>query len=159
LSIHDEIGAVGTAALAQAPNLAGLTYLDLRCATGADAARALAASPYLCQLKSLLLYSCWIGDEGAEALARSPILANLEDLGLSDNKLTDVGARGIAASPYLTRLKQGGLVMGSTNCLTEDGWQALRARFGDAVYDPNEVLQRTTQCNSASYNNSTGGRC
>jgi hypothetical protein len=33
--------------------------------------------------------------------------------------------------------------MGSSNCLTEDGWQALRARFGEAVIDPNEALQQT----------------
>jgi uncharacterized protein (TIGR02996 family) len=131
--VRDEIGAVGAAALAQAPNLAGLTYLDLRCDIGPDGARALAASPFLHQLKSLLLPGCWIGDEGADALARSPILANVEYLDLWYNDLTDAGARALAASPHLERLKPGGLVMGSTNCLTGGGWRALRARFGDAV--------------------------
>jgi uncharacterized protein (TIGR02996 family) len=133
LSLHDYIGALGAAALARAPNLAGLAYLDIRCDIGPDGARALAASPYLCQLKSLLLHGCGIGDEGAKALACSPVLTTLEYLELSHNDLTDEGARAFAASPYLERLKQGGLVMGSINCLTADGWQALRARFGDAV--------------------------
>jgi hypothetical protein len=85
------------------------------------------------RLKSLLLHGCGIGDEGADTLARSPILANVEYLELSMNDLTDEAARALAASSYLARLKQGGLVMGSSNYLTEDGWQALRARFGDAV--------------------------
>src|SRR5262249_2845378 len=97
-----------------------------------EAARALAASPYLCQLRSLQLYACEIGDEGAKALACSPILANLEYLDLSRNDLTDEGARVLAASPNLKCLKRGGLIM-RWNCLTAEGMQALRARFGDAV--------------------------
>lgn len=131
--VRDEIGAAGVAALAQAPHLAGLTDLDLRCDIGPEGARALAASPYLRQLRNLSLLGCWIGDEGAEALARSPILANVEYLTLSHNDLTDQGALALAASPYLACLKPGGLFMWRSNDrLTEAGWQALRARFGDA---------------------------
>jgi uncharacterized protein (TIGR02996 family) len=133
LQLHDDIGALGAAALAQSPNLAGLTELDLCTARGPDAARALAASPYLYRLTSLSLRSCEIGDEGAGDLAQSPILANVEYLDLSDNDLTDEGARALASSPYLTRLKPGLLVLRHRNSLTEDGWQVLRARFGDAV--------------------------
>jgi uncharacterized protein (TIGR02996 family) len=136
LKIHDEIDALGAAALAQTPNLAGLTYLDLRCARGPEAALALAASPYLRQLKTLELHACDIGDEGAKALARSPILASLENLDLTSNGLTDEGARALAASPYLARLKPGGLNMRGGNGLTEDGWQVLRARFGDRIWTP-----------------------
>lgn len=133
LQLHDDIEALGAAALAQSPNLAGLAELDLCTARGPDAARALAASPYLLRLRKLLLRSSEIGDEGAAALARSPILANVEYLDLSDNNLTDEGARALAASPYLTRLKPGLLGLRHRNYLTEDGWQVLRARFGDAV--------------------------
>jgi hypothetical protein len=60
----------------------------------------------------------------------------VEYLAPSYNDLTDAGAQAFAARPYLERLKQGGLVLGSFNCLTEDGWQALRARFGDAIDRP-----------------------
>jgi Ran GTPase-activating protein (RanGAP) involved in mRNA processing and transport len=133
LRIHDWMEALGAAGLAQAPNLAGLTYLDLCCASGPDAAQALAASPYLRQLKGLKLYGCQIGDEGAKALARSPVLATLEDLDLTYNDLTDEGAQALAASPYLERLNQGGLAMERGNRLTANGMQALRARFGDKV--------------------------
>lgn len=146
LRIHDEIGALGAAALAQAANLAGLTLLDLRCARGPEAALALAASPYLRQLKSLWLHACDIGNEGASALARSPILASLEDLDLTSNCLTDKGARALAASPYLARLKPGGLNIRSGNDLTEDGWQVLRARFGDRIWAHREVTEYKGDC-------------
>lgn len=135
LRIHDWIEALGAEGLAQAPNLAGLAYLELCTAEGPDAARALAASPYLRQLKRLRLYACDIGDEGAKALARSPVLATLEELDLTRNELTDEAAQALAASPYLERLEKGGLDMASGNRLTADGMQALRARFGEAVRD------------------------
>jgi uncharacterized protein (TIGR02996 family) len=131
--VRDEIGAAGATALAQSPNLAGLTYLDLRCDIGIEGGRALAASPYLHNLKSLFLMGCWIGDDGADALARSPILANVEYLNLWCNDLTDLGAFALANSPYLACLKPEGLDFGNTNRLTEDGWQALRARYGEAI--------------------------
>jgi len=134
LQIHDHLDALAAEALAQSPNLAGLAELDLCTVRGPDSARALAASPYLHRLTSLLLRACEIGDEGADALARSPILANVEYLNLSDNDLTDEGARALAASPWLTHLKPGGLVLRHQNYLTEDGWQLLRARFGDAAH-------------------------
>jgi uncharacterized protein (TIGR02996 family) len=176
LTIYDEIEALGAAGLAQAPNLAGLTYLKLCCASGPDAARALAASPYLRQLKRLDLYACWMGDEGVKALARSPILATVEDLDLSYNELTDEGvkalarspilatvedldlsyndltdegARALAASPYLDRLKKGRLRIESRNRLTADGMQALRARFGDAVERPSGVQECKPECGAA----------
>ena len=133
LCLHDKIEALGAAGLAQAPNLAKLTYLDLCYAEGPDAARALAASPYLHQLKGLKLYACEIGDEGAKALARSPVLTTLEDLDLTYNDLTDEGAQALAASPYLERLNQGGLEIERGNRLTANGMQALRARFGDRL--------------------------
>ena len=134
LRIHDWIEALGASALAQAPNLAGLTYLDLCTASGPDAARALAASPYLRQLKGLKLHGCDIEDEGAKALARSPVLVTLEDLDLTYNDLTDEGAQALAASPYLERLNQGGLDVERGNRLTATGTQALRTRFGDRLY-------------------------
>jgi len=146
LRIHDVIEALGAAALAQAPNLAGLTYLDLCYAEGPDAARALAASPYLRQLKRLELYACDIGDEGAKALAHSPVLATLEDLDLTYNDLTDEGARALAASPYLARLKPGGLNVRGGNDFTEDGWQVLRARFGDRIWAQSEVTEDKGSC-------------
>lgn len=130
---RDEIGASGAAILAQAQNLAGLTYLDMRSDIGVEGGRALAASPYLRDLRSLLLPGGWIGDKGVESLARSPVAANLEYLDVPYNDLTDKGAYALAASPYLGCLKPGGLDMTSNNGITEAGWRALVARFGDAL--------------------------
>jgi hypothetical protein len=135
LSLHDDIGDLGAVALAEAPNLAGLTYLDVRCWIGPEGVRALAASPYLRHLKSLDLHVSGMGDEGADALARSPILAEVENLRLVLDELSDEGARALAASPYLARLNPGGLYLWITSGLTEAGWQALRARFGDRIWD------------------------
>ena len=146
LRIHDVIEALGAAALAQAPNLAGLTSLDLCYAEGPDAGRALAASPYLRQLKRLALYACDIGDEGAKALAHSPVLATVEELDLSYNDLTDEGARALAASPYLARLKPGGLDVRGGNDFTEDGWQVLRARFGNRIRAQSAVTEVKGSC-------------
>ncbi|MCY2967977.1 MAG: TIGR02996 domain-containing protein [Planctomycetota bacterium] len=131
LSLHDDIGALGVEGLAQGLNLASLTYLDIRCDIGPDGARALAASRYLRQMKSLRLYGCWIGDEGAKALARSPLLATLEEMDLTYNNLTDVGAQALANSPYLERLNPGGLAIESGNHLTANGMRALQERFSD----------------------------
>jgi hypothetical protein len=65
----------------------------------------------------------------------------VEYLDLWYNDLTDKGALALAASPYLACLKPGGLSLGSINRLTEDGWQALRARFGDAIDRPSGVTE------------------
>ncbi len=135
LRIHDWIEALGAEALAQAPNLAGLTYLEIPGDIGPEGARALAGSPYLRLSKGLRLYACWIWDEGAKALARSPVLATLENLDLTYNDLTDEGAQALVASPYLERLKQGGLKIEDGNRFTANGMQAIRARFGDRLYD------------------------
>ena len=144
LKIHDDIGATGAAALAQAPNLAGLTDLDITCVIDAEGVQALAASPYLRRLKTL--YLVWIGDEGAKALARSPVLDSLEELWLQGSGMTDEGARALAASPYLTRLKPGELELGARNDFTEEGWQLLRARFGDRIRTRSEAIECKGDC-------------
>ncbi len=133
LSLHDNIGALGVEGLAQGSNLASLTYLDIRCEIGPEGARALAASPYLRQMKDLRLYGCWIRDEGARALARSPLLATLEELDLTYNNLTDEGAQALSDSPYLERLNPRGLSIESGNHLTANGLQALQGRFCDRL--------------------------
>jgi uncharacterized protein (TIGR02996 family) len=146
LSLHDDIGDLGAAALAEAPNLAGLTHLDVCSWIGPEGVRALAASPYLRRLKSLNLHGCGLGDEGADALARSPILAEVENLRLVLDELSDEGACALAASPYLARLKAGGLYLWITSGLTEAGWQALRARFGDRIWTRSDVTEYKVDC-------------
>jgi uncharacterized protein (TIGR02996 family) len=83
---------------------------------------ALAASPHLAHLTSLDLGGNHIGDAGAAALAASPLLAGLTELHLRGSSITDVGVQALADSPHLARLKE--LRLGY-NHITDVGVQAL----------------------------------
>jgi uncharacterized protein (TIGR02996 family) len=100
---------------------------------GGAGARALAASPTLAGLTTLILSGNGIGPAGARALAASPNLSGLTTLNLSGNGIGDGdgGAEALAASERLTRLTALDL---SWNDIGDAGEQALRARFGDRVH-------------------------
>jgi hypothetical protein len=112
-------------------NFAGLSLLVLRDPIDPDGGRALAASPHLRRLRTLILFSCRIGDEGARALAMSPVLAPLTHLNLCGNDLSDEAARALASSPYLEHLGRMGLVLHHNPAMTAEGERLLRDRFGD----------------------------
>jgi uncharacterized protein (TIGR02996 family) len=76
---------------------------------------ALAASPLLRPLRSLLLANQRLDDAAARALAASPHLANLTLLNLDNNRLTADGAQALASAtglPRLARLQLGGNMLG-----------------------------------------------
>ena len=77
---------------------------------GDAGARAIASSPYLTQLTSLVLTDTGIGAEGAKAIAESRRLATLTSLELlgfdctRSNHIGNGGARALAESPHMARL-------------------------------------------------------
>lgn len=100
----------GALALANAPGSARLKELDLsgnRLCT--DGVHALVSSPYLSDLRELIL-GTWmvrndIGDDGAQLLAAWPALRTLEILSIYNDIISPVGAEALAASPYLRNLR------------------------------------------------------
>ena len=107
------LGLKGVKALAASHNVRRLTRLGLGvvCLRAADAdrvaaARALARSPHVAGLKSLLLSRNHVGDAGARALAGSTHLANLADLDLFENEITDAGSQALLDSPHLAGLRR-----------------------------------------------------
>jgi uncharacterized protein (TIGR02996 family) len=116
-------GSAGTRALASSPALSGLEHLDLS-GTSPDVA-ALAASPFLTRLSSLVLDRCRVGDGGAAALAASPFLKRLSCLGLREAEVRDEGAQALAASDGLAGLAV--LDLGDNGYIGPEGARALAA--------------------------------
>lgn len=94
---HGKVGDAGAVALAQAKHLAGLRVLRLSAAaiTGsaddhlsATSMRALAASPSLASLTTLVLANQHLGDDGARAILSSTTLTKLEHLSFAGTALT-----------------------------------------------------------------------
>src|SRR5262245_19922835 len=73
---------------------------------GEEGAVALAGSPRLTQLRSLVLTSCWIGEGGARALAESPHSAGLRRLQLYESTLPR-GVRAALAKRFGHRFHDG----------------------------------------------------
>lgn len=129
-------------ALANTPELKGLLTLSFgdyydAFLTASDAA-ALAASPYLNGLSSLLLGRNSLGDEGVEALIQAPWLVSVTWLDLTDNGLSDRAARALAESPYLANLQ---FLWLRRNSLSRAGIDALTSspnlgRVTRLEYDP-----------------------
>jgi uncharacterized protein (TIGR02996 family) len=112
----------GAAAIASAPQLAGLRELALNfCGIGDEGATALAESPHLRHLERLLLPSNDVGPAGIVALARSPILATVTDLTLGANRLDAASMRALASAP-LTSLRE---LSVRENSIGPDGARAL----------------------------------
>jgi uncharacterized protein (TIGR02996 family) len=99
----DVAGQIG--AIARSKHLERLTGLTIFASHAGDQiARALAASPCVCNLRELNLGRNRIGDEGAAALVQSANLADLTALDLRENNLTEAGAFSLAASAHLPHL-------------------------------------------------------
>jgi uncharacterized protein (TIGR02996 family) len=81
-----------------------------------DRTAALAASPLLFRLRSLLIVNQRLDDAATRALAASSHVVNLTFLDLGGNRLTAEGAQALAASPHLRRLMRlnlGGNMLGA----------------------------------------------
>ena len=105
LDFQGPIGPEGARALAGSPHVAGLRTLVLPChRLGPSGTRALVESPHLAALEDLDLGSNGIGDQGARALAAAAGLQTLRGLDLWANGITAEGARALARSPHLAGL-------------------------------------------------------
>jgi uncharacterized protein (TIGR02996 family) len=118
------LSAAGAEQLAAAPWLTALVTLELRGTVGDEGAAALASSPHLRNLRTLVLRSNGIGDHGATALARSTALGQLSVLSLASNRVQDEGVLALAASPHLAHLR---LLNLEGNRIGHQGLPALRA--------------------------------
>ena len=118
------LSTAGALYLASLPWLRALTTLELRGDVGDEGAAALAESPHVANLRTLLLRNDGIGDRGAAALAQSPTLLRLSALSLAFNLIRESGARALAASPHLAHLRQLNL---EGNRIGHVGLPALRA--------------------------------
>jgi hypothetical protein len=117
------IGDAGVIALAGSPRLANLTTLLLSsCDIGDEGIQALAQSPHLSNLTRLELWGNRIGDEGLKALAGCPHLANLQFLDLGCNRIGDEGIKALAGSPHFARL---GELLIVSNHIGDEGALAL----------------------------------
>jgi uncharacterized protein (TIGR02996 family) len=100
-------------------------------AKGEDFLRGAGELLRLCPLATTLhLSHNGIGAEGAVALAGSPHLANLITLLLLYNQIGDEGAVALASSPHLANLTTLNL---DGNGIEGEGTEALRQRFGAGV--------------------------
>ena len=119
--------------LAASPVLGRLNALDLGAygwGIGDAGARALASSPYLTRLTTLVLTDTGIGPAGARALAESPYLSQLTSLELlgfdytTSNHIGDEGMRAVAGSEHMARLT---CLRLPENGITAEGARALAA--------------------------------
>jgi uncharacterized protein (TIGR02996 family) len=128
------LGNEGVRLLTASPNAGHLTWLQLGVndiIQGREAASAVAESPQLARLTTLIWYDSNMGDDGARALAASPHLARLVELSLIDQGITDAGAQALLESPYLARLRRVDL---RANPLSRKQKALWRARFGRNVF-------------------------
>jgi uncharacterized protein (TIGR02996 family) len=102
------LGDDGARRLAAAPNVAGLTELNLSGnSLSNDGVRSLADAEALRNLTTLRLDENWtVGDQGVADLARSPHLGELRVLSLKSCRVGDDALRALAGSPTLTRLRE-----------------------------------------------------
>ncbi len=104
------------------PRQGGPWWVLGRPGIGDVGAEALAASPHLPRLGSLVMPHNTLGAAGFRLLARGRLLDGVTELDLSRNDLGDEGARALAGSPRLARLRS--LDLANTN-LGEAGGLAL----------------------------------
>jgi hypothetical protein len=123
-------GREGLAAVAGAPGVRQLRWLDLDgCELGDDALEAL-ATPNLGRLTHLDLYNNNLTDRGAILLARMPNLTDLRALDIGLSEVTDDGAIALAESPWLAQLSWLGLW---NTPIGGKGRVVLRERFGSRL--------------------------
>jgi uncharacterized protein (TIGR02996 family) len=116
--------------LATSPHLGNLRALDLSwrgeaslwSSIGPEGVRAIADSPFLGRLQSLLLFGNQTSDAGMEFLAASPHLAHLTTLSLACNRISDAGIEVLCASRHLHGLRH-----------LELSWNKLGSRTAHAL--------------------------
>ncbi|GAC1449838.1 MAG: hypothetical protein NVSMB9_33910 [Isosphaeraceae bacterium] len=92
--------------LARWPGLAGLDCLTFVLSGLSDEQlEILATSPWLGNLKSLLLSETRVTDDGVERFCRSPAWRGLEELGIDRNSLTERSVRAILAAGWFPQLR------------------------------------------------------
>src|SRR5262249_35674584 len=128
-----DLGDGDAEALAWSPHLGGLTTLLVWCNQVADAglAQLAAGAANLPRLSRLDLSGNLVGDAGATSLAGSPLLARLTKPDLTGNQIGDAGALALAASPHTANLAWLDL---AKNPITATGTNALRERFAARVH-------------------------
>src|SRR5262249_45639072 len=94
---------------------------------------ALAESPYLGNLRGLLLYMGRVGNAGATALARSRALLRLAVINFELNHVGDRGARAWAETDQFPDMLHLNLFDQFSGDLSPDVEEALRRRWGDRV--------------------------
>ena len=122
----------GAEALAETPNLHGLTDLILRsdmqpftdCVHAAGAG-ALARGRSLTRLRYLDLAGHYIGDAGLVELARSPVARTVEHLDVSDNDIGELGDSGVEAVVESAEFARLGVLNLGRNTLGRLGAEAL----------------------------------
>ncbi|MBA4191017.1 MAG: hypothetical protein C0467_23780 [Planctomycetaceae bacterium] len=101
-----QMTSAGMIALAASPYLGNLRALDLSiAAVKADGIKALAKSKTLTGLERLLMRYNPLGAAGGKALAGSPVFARLTDLRLGNCNLGAAGGAAVANSPHLSGLR------------------------------------------------------
>lgn len=99
---ENEIGPIGTRALATCPALVHVRTCDLSGnLLGDEGVDILLDSPYLRSLTELTLRGNRIGDAGGIRIAESELLRQLSHLDLTDNALSATGLDAIRQSPHL----------------------------------------------------------
>src|SRR5262249_37282555 len=110
--------------------LADLRWLNLNSNQIGSALEDLADSPYLAQMRVLLLQFAGIPDESVLTLAEAPTVRNLWHLNLNANRLTGLAARALIDSPHLDKLVRLEL---ARNDIGVQEQSALRERFGPGI--------------------------
>lgn len=129
LYLGGELTAGGLAALAKSPHIRGLRSLVIsRAGFGLDGMRALAAWPGLRTVTHLQLDGCFNGPDPVEALTASANLGPLARLSLSGSEIEERGAAALGRCDRLRSLRE--LVL--DGCSLDD--QGLAALFGGGVF-------------------------
>jgi uncharacterized protein (TIGR02996 family) len=127
----NDLGDVDLEALAGSPHLGELATLLLWHNQVGDPGLLALLQASLPRLTRLDLSSNLITDLGAGALARSPLLALLNMLDLTANQVTDAGALALAGSPRAAKLN---LLELAKNPITLATQNTLRERFAGRVH-------------------------
>ncbi len=127
----NDLGDADLRALARSPHLGGLATLLLWSNQVGDDGLLGLVGANLPRLARLDLSSNLVADPGAAILARSPLLGQLTMLDLTANQVSDVGALALAGSPYAGKLVLLELAKNPISLATQN---TLRERFAGRVH-------------------------
>jgi uncharacterized protein (TIGR02996 family) len=127
----NDLGDCDLEALAASPHLGGLSTLLLWGNSIGDAGLVSLVGAHLPRLVQLDLTNNVIGDAGVMALAAAPLLSRLTILDLTGNQVLDAGGQALAASPHAGDLLK--LIL-AKNPIGPSALNALRERFGGRVH-------------------------